>query len=386
MKHRKGLNGVVAALLVVLAALCVSPRSPAGRVTSDALPSELSDREFWQLVEEVSEPGGYFRSDNLLSNEEAFQQVIPTLERRLPRGGVYLGVGPDQNFTYIAAIRPKIAFVVDIRRENMLLHLMYKSILELSADRAQFLSRLFSRPAPDGLSSSSTPLELFEAFAESAPSETLFAENLAAATNRLTHDHGFRLSRADLDAIAYIYRAFYTGGPDLRYSFPRQGFGGRWFPSYAELMMATDGTGVERSYLADEQHFQVLRSYEVKNLLVPIVGDFGGDKALRSIGQYLKARRATVSLFYTSNVEQYLFQSGDHWRRFFDNLSALPVDRNSMVLRSYFNFGGRGFRYRPRFPGGTARSAMLLDSIDPLLEAVRDGRIRSYYDVLERSH
>ena len=70
--------------------------------------------------------------------------------------------------------------------------------------------------------------------------------------------------------------------------------------------METDAAGVEHSYLADEANFQTLRNYEVNNLLVPLVGDFGGNKALRTLGQYLRDHGATVTLFYTSNVEQYL--------------------------------------------------------------------------------
>ena len=83
------------------------------------LPERLSDQEFWRLMEELSEPNGYFRSDNLLSNEQVFARVIPELVSAAKPGGVYLGVGPEQNFTYIAAIKPKIAFIIDIRRGNL---------------------------------------------------------------------------------------------------------------------------------------------------------------------------------------------------------------------------------------------------------------------------
>jgi hypothetical protein len=379
------LKAALSFLLVLLAAVSVSPRQPTARVPVDGLPSRLSDREFWQTIEALSEPGGYFRSDNLLSNEDAFQHVIPALERRIPAGGVYLGVGPDQNFTYIVAMRPKMAFIVDIRRQNMLLHLMYKAIIELSSDRVEFLSRLFSRPAPEALTGDPTAAELFDAYASMPPSAALFGANLDAITDRLVRVHGFGLSADDLSAIEYVYRSFYAGGPDLRYSFPRQGFGGRWFPSYAELMMETDTSGVAHSYLADESNYQTLRTYETNNLLVPLVGDFGGEKALRSLGKYLRERSATVTLFYTSNVEQYLFQSSDEWRRFFDNMAALPLNDGSTLLRSYFNMGGLGARYAPQFGARLSRSGMLLDSMPALLDAVRDGRIRSYYDVIERS-
>jgi hypothetical protein len=42
-------------------------------------------------------------------------------------------------------VKPKIAFIVDIRRQNLIEHLMYKALFELSADRAEFISRLLSR-------------------------------------------------------------------------------------------------------------------------------------------------------------------------------------------------------------------------------------------------
>ena len=380
-----------AALLLVLAALCVSPRDVAPRfAASNSLPSRLNDQEFWQLVNTMSEPGGYFRSDNLLSNEDTFQYVIPTLTRRMPLGGVYLGVGPDQNFTYIETLQPKMAFVVDIRRQNMLELLMYKAILEMSPDRVDFLSKLFSRPAPEDLSADASVEDLFRAYDDVAPSGAAFRRNLQAITDRLVGMHGFSLNREDLSSIEYVYRAFYSAGPDLRYSFPRGGPGGfgggaRGFPSYAELMMASDTDGVEHSYLANDHNFQLLRAYELNNLLVPLVGDFGGDKALRAVGRYLTEHGATLTLLYTSNVEQYLFQSDDQWRRFYDNLSAIPIDRTSTLLRSYFNMGG-GFRFQQPFGGGgfPSRSGMLMDSIPDLLDAVHDGRVRSYYDVIER--
>src|SRR5262249_29937850 len=80
------------------------------------LPDRLTAREFWNMVTDLSEPGGYFRSDNFLSNESGYQDVIPALLKTLKPGGVYIGVGPEQNFTHIMALRPKIAFIIDIRR------------------------------------------------------------------------------------------------------------------------------------------------------------------------------------------------------------------------------------------------------------------------------
>src|SRR5215510_4488210 len=145
-------------------------------VATDRLPPQLSDEAFWNMVSEFSETGGYFRSDNFVSNETTFQYVIKNLKKTTP-GGVYLGVGPDQNFTYIVAMQPKLAIIFDIRRQNTMQHLMYKALIEMSSDRADFLSRLFSRKRPENLGPQSTADELFAAYDNVEPDRQLFLRN-----------------------------------------------------------------------------------------------------------------------------------------------------------------------------------------------------------------
>ena len=155
-KHR---SLVVASLAFVLALALAWPvpapastRPPTRCRAADAIRSSGSS------VEDFSEPNGYFRSDNLLSNEIWFQYGHSGPADSAPRpGGVYLGVGPEQNFTYIAALKPKMVFITDIRRGNLHTHLMYKALFELSADRAEFVSRLFTKKRPDGAHRRSRP-------------------------------------------------------------------------------------------------------------------------------------------------------------------------------------------------------------------------------------
>src|SRR5262249_535491 len=162
--------------------------------------------------------------------------------------------------TYITAVRPRIAFIIDIRRQNLIHHLLYKAIIEMSTDRADFLSRLFSRQRPAALEKSALPDALFQAFAEKEPSDPAFQNNLRGVETRLMKRHGFPLDEEDRRTLEYVYRAFYSEGPGLRYSFPRQR-SAPWFPSYAELMMATDLGGTNHSYLATEENFRVLRDF-----------------------------------------------------------------------------------------------------------------------------
>jgi len=335
-------------------------------------------------VTEFSEPSGRFPSDNFVSNEHATQRVLSELTKSRKAGGAYVGVGPEQNFTYIVALQPKIAFIVDIRRQNMIEHLMYKALIELSSDRAEFLSRLFSRPRPSNVDTSSGIGALFDALSPIQPDQQMFDENLSAIKDRLIKEHGFKLTSEDETTLAYIFRAFYVGGPDLGYSNvaiqPRSG-GPRLLPSYEELMIDTDENGQQRSFIATEENFLTLQQFEKNNLIVPLVGNFAGSTALRSVGSYLREHNTLISAFYTSNVEQYLFMTSEDWKNFYTNVSTLPLDSNSTFIRPLINTGN-GYtaspQFRPTFHWNT-----VLFSIADLVAAFNAGMIENYYDVIQ---
>jgi hypothetical protein len=378
MTDRRRLAAILATLVMCASVLFYTY----GRgLAAKGITLPLGDQEFWQLVEEFSEPNGYFRSDNFLSNENAYQHVIPTLQETLPTGGVYLGVGPEQNFTYLVALRPKLTFIVDIRRGNMQEHLLYKAFFEMSADRADFLSRLFARARPAGLTDKTSIGEMMDAYQLVAPSDELFERNLRAATAHLVGHHKFGLTADDIRGLEYVYTAFFKGGPDLNYSFGGSTFfGGMRFPTYTTLMTETDQHGEHRSYLASEENFRLVAEMERNNAIVPITGDFGGPKALRSVGRYLKSRSATVTTIYTSNVEQYLFQQDDAWKRYYANVATLPIDSRATFIRSVSNRG-----YQPQGPGFGFRAQTRLCSVADLLKSFNRGHITSYYDVISMS-
>jgi hypothetical protein len=376
-------NRIARRRLIIVAALAVFAFTGALQViAAEEFPAQLSDETFWRLVTELSEPGGFFRSDNFISNETLFQHVIGRLKQNAGPAGVYLGVGPDQNFTYIVALQPRMAFIVDIRRQNMLEHLMYKALIELSEDRADFLSKLFSRKRPENVDVESTPGELFEAFRDIRPDRDAFYANFGAIKAQLEERHGFSLSAEDEASIQYVLRAFYVGGPLLTYVGPvNPRFGGQnRMPSYSDLMTQTDAEGQNHSYISTEKNFGILKDLEKKNLIVPLVGDFAGTKTIRAVGTYLKEHDSAVTAFYLSNVEQYLFQQNDEWSRFYENVATLPLDPAATFIRSVFN----GYAYNFR-TNGYLRSASLLSPIRELLDAFNSGKIESYYDVIRMS-
>jgi hypothetical protein len=337
MTRRRSLLLVAAILSLTLTGMA----RHAAREGGPALPDTLTDRDFWALVTDLSEPDGEFRSDNLLSNEISFQSVIPDLLRISKPSRVYLGVGPEQNFTYIAALKPKMVFIVDIRRGNLHLHLMYKALFELSSDRTDFVFKLFSRKRPEGMGPKSTADEIFTALEKAEPEKIelatlLFKLNLKIIQDHLTGTRRLPLTPEDLKGIEYVYGQFSRNGPGLTYWSSGGRITGRDAPTYWDLMVADDGKGQQRSFLANEENFTVLKELHEKNLLVPVVGNFAGPKALKSVGRYLKEREATVSAFYLSNVEQYLSREGT-WYTFCGNVAMLPLDATSTFIRSVRN-------------------------------------------------
>jgi hypothetical protein len=350
--------------LAFLAALLLAPAIVSFSSTSatESLPARLSDQEFWKLASDYSELDGTFHSENLVSNEARYQTIIPELAQTAKSGRAYIGVGSEQNFSYIAALHPSVAFIIDIRRGNLDLHLIYKALFEMSTNRADFVSRLFSRKTPEGLSTSSTASEIFAAFRKAAADQMLYDQNLKQIKSHLMTKHGFSLSKGDLDGIDFVYGSWFKSGPDIRYEltgvdpiarggsrgtsgFPgmggSRGMGGPWgrggpdggFPTYADLMTATDKSGKNLSYLATESAFERVKDLESRNLIIPVVGNFSGPKALRAIGAWLKEHQVVVSTFYTSNVEQYLREDGT-LGKFCSSAAVLPLDESSIFIRS----------------------------------------------------
>ena len=394
------------ALLPVFCVLLVL--TPAFRAALP-LPPQLSDAEFWRLVSSSSEEGGGFISENLVSNELGYPYIIPSLTERVPAGGAYMGVGPEQNFTYMAAIHPSIAFVIDIRRQNMIEHLLYKAIFELSANRQEFLSRLFARKIEATVDRNAPPGELLSAFAAVSKDETFYRTTLQAIKDLLVVKHGFALSDEDKTTLEHVYEEFAKNGTELRYTVTMLPSGNRvitflsvdeiralpvqpggavpatapnlsnaaislalstQFPSYAEVITTTDPAGRNWSYLASEEKYRSVRELQQKNLIVPVVGDFAGPKALRAVGQYLKGHDASVSAFYVSNVEQYLTPLAK-LQSFYANIATLPLSPSSTFIRSAQTVGPQP---------GLAQSS--LGSMQVALDAVLEGRAQSWSDIL----
>ena len=286
-------------------------------------------------IERLSEPGGDFDTDNLISNEHSFLEVVPALKATGASGGAYIGVGLDQNFSYIAHLRPSIAFIVDIRRDNLLLHLLFKALFAASRSRVEYLCLLTARVPPDRLDAwRDAGLDRIVASVDEAQLE---GPDAIRRLDRRIHDAiaGFSvpLTSADYETIRRFHHTFMAAGLSLKFESrgrPPQ----RAYPTYRDLLLATDRTGRSWSFIAADGDFQFVKALEANDLLIPVVGDLGGLHALSAIADLMETRNERLSAIYISNVETYL--SGSKYAQFVRNVLRLPHNAQSVLIRSTF--------------------------------------------------
>lgn len=345
-------------------------------------PLLTASTDFARLIERLSEPGGYFDSDNLISNESSFQHVMSKLRKMNITGGAYIGVGPDTGFTYIAQIRPKMAFIIDIRRDNLLQHFWFKALFAMSRNRLEYLCHIFGKPVPADLKQWETKsiAQIIE-YLDKTPKK---ADLLAAVQKQLQEKvkaFGLPLKQEELDHIAYVQQSFYDAGLDLK--FTSRGRGSRWYyPDYRTLLLERDLTGKQCNYLVNEDDFQYVKTLEDKNLIVPVVGDLAGKSALANIGKYIAEKGEKVSAFYTSNVEFYLMRGyGSSFDSFAENVKQLPRGESSVLIRSYFN-GTWGYEH-PQTVNGYY-STQLLQTLDSFVKEQASGGYQSYQDLISK--
>ncbi|MDE2846214.1 MAG: hypothetical protein OXO51_05870 [Gemmatimonadota bacterium] len=363
-----GLAGLSAMLLLI--AGC----GGAGQAESAV---SFSPERYAALVDTLSEPGGFFDSDNLVSNEAGYLHVKHTLKRLGVEGGVYIGVGPDQNFTYIAQVRPRYAFILDIRRDNLIEHLLYKAIFALSESRAEFLSILFSKPiSRAGFNDGQPTIEaLVTYFDRTEGDEDLFRRNLERIRAQV---RAFEVLSGDRDArrVSELYRSFFERHLDLRWEYRSDGDRGISFITYRTFLLGRDLEGAYGNFLASDEDYRFIRDMQARNAIIPVTGDFAGGHALRAIGNFVRGREDRISAFYLSNVEYYLQPEG-RLDEFAANVRYLPTDGRSVLIRAFVNLRQRAHPLR------VERELMttVLQYTRSFSQLFADGAYRSYLDL-----
>ena len=368
---------------LLLSALPLSlPRQPVGVSAAQAAPQApaLSDSAFVALVARLSEPGGYFDSDNLISNESSYLHVLGAMRKLGVSGGAYVGVGPDQNFSYIAQVRPRVAFIVDIRRDNTLQHLLFKSLFELARNRAEYLALLTGRAVPNDMArwNKRSINDIVDLIEKTPPDPDQFETTRAMVRTKVKR-YGLPVSAAELETIGRIHQAFFDAGLQLRFTSlgrsPRA-----YYPTLRDLLLEKDLTGKQSTYLATEDDFQFLKSLQSRNLVIPVVGNLAGGHALREVGKVMTERNEKLSAMYVSNVEFYLMREGT-FDNFASTVRSLPRDAKSVIIRSYF--GGGFYGPHPQSIPGYF-STQLLQTVETFASESSKGGYASYDQLVSK--
>ncbi len=366
---------VPAAAAVPTAAPAVAAR-PANAAEPEPLPGKPPDVPFGELFERLNEKGGYYFSHNYVTNETSYLQVAKALSERVPPGRAYIGVGPEQNFTYIGLTKPSVAFVVDIRRANALLLLLYKSIFEEAKSRTHFLTLLLSRPydAATDPGDRATIDEVITAVEKSPPDKALRDENRKRFLDRIQHDYKVTLKDSDLTEIRDTQQAFFS--EQLEIAFTVDMPNSRKRASFRTTLKMADPHGKQQSFLAREDLFRYVQRMQRENRILPVVGDFSGGQAFREIAAYLKQHGIVVGALYASNVEEYLLDERT-FRKWADNVAELPTDGESLFVRAFLQ--RKHHVHKAQQPGH--RVATFAQPIAPFLARQKDGGYKNWVQV-----
>jgi hypothetical protein len=309
-------------------------------------PGKPPSRSPRELFETLGERERHHLPQNYVSSETSQLQVAPLLlERRRP-GGAYIGVGAEQNFSYIALVEPEVAFIIDPRRSIVLLHLLYKAMFDKARTRSEFVSFMIGRgyDASDEPPRNARVADVIAHVEELGQFPELSRTTLAVLMDRISTKFGFKLTARDRATLTEINKEFYEHELDIR--FEQEGKIDPGYVKFREQLALRAPNGKELGFLSHDRAFRYVQRMHRENRIFVMVGDLAGDKALSGIAAYLKAEQIPLRTFYVSNLEEPLFALKT-WPKWVKNLEALPADEHAVFIRTWFG----GDRHPYQLPG-----------------------------------
>lgn len=298
-------------------------------------PKLMPDEAVGSTIAKLSEKAGDFPSENYVSNELSLLDVAAELRAPALQGRAYVGVGPEQSYTYLGILQPKVAYVVDIRRGNLLEHMFFRGCFEKAKTPAEFIAALF--------------------------------DDDVARTKAVMDRLGVSHSKEDDKVVGRIQGAFAKHRLAIAYTMLGNG---RSYPTLGETL------ALEGSFTESAEAYARVRKLVIENRVIPIVGDFGGTHALRAASEDMRSRGLLLGVFYTSNVEQYLFDGRKHGV-FLKSIESMPRDAESRIVRVWFDQGRPHPAQRPK-----VRTTQLVMRTDAF---VSGAPYKSYWDLVTRS-
>jgi hypothetical protein len=242
------------------------------------LPAPLSPEQ-QQIVqatkgEQIPEPKW---ARYVISNEWRHDVLFAKLAGR---GGVYIGVATDQNYTMAAAMRAELLVLMDYDMEVVNVHRIYHALI---------------KAAP-------TNVEL----------RGLFQQKNAPRAVEILNTSG--TTPADSAKLVQIYNRYRERMATYLFHVANVRVGQR-----------------HPTWLGDPEIYTYIRALVQGGRVIARQGDLNGATTLKSIGDTARALKLTVRALYTSNAEGFF----KYTPAFRENLKSLPIDDKSVMIRTY---------------------------------------------------
>lgn len=215
----------------------------------------------------------------LVSDEHHAERFI----HHLPKGGVYVGVGPEQSYLYASWARPAILILVDFDQMVVDLHGIYRAFFLDTAKGSELIERWRD------------PIRGHDAITrhENDPARRKALLGLLPMARKVVH-------------------------PRLR-----------------QLKKRHESAKV-KSFLTDDDHFDYVKALLSSGRARALRGDLTGSLTMRGVAEAAQALGEPVRCLYLSNVEFYF----DYDSGLGDNCAAQPIDARSRVLRTVVRTDG----------------------------------------------
>ena len=213
----------------------------------------------------------------VISNEWRHDVLFAKLANR---GGVYIGVATDQNYTMAAAMRAELLVLMDYDMEVVNVHRIYHALIKASP----------------------TPLDLRGLFQQKNAPKAVEILGTAGTTP------------ADSAHLVQIYNRYRERMATYLYHVANVRVGQR-----------------HPTWLGDPEIYNYVRALVQGGRVIARQGDLNGGTTLKSIGDTARALKLNVHAIYTSNAEGFF----KYTPAFRENLKSLPIDEKSVMIRTY---------------------------------------------------
>ena len=196
-------------------------------------------------------------------------------------GGVFIGLGTDQNYLMAAWAKPEVLVPLDFDQMVVNIHYVFRVIFLKAKTPEEFIS--------------------------------LWSEENEASTRELLKTAYADRSEAFRKGIL---RAFKQGAKFVRRRLTRI------VKSFGRLGIPT--------FLSDQGQYQYIVDMFKANRIFPVRGDLTAQKTVKQVGDAARKCGLTIRTLYLSNAEQY-FKFTDDYR---NNMLSLPFDDKTYVIRT----------------------------------------------------